>query len=703
MKKIIQEISKKLKQITRMLGELCNTRSIKTKLIGAFVIPIIFIIILGIVSYKKASDGMIENFENSSKVSIEMIGEYYELGLRNISSKAVNLAQDEVVRGYYSQLFAKNPAEEAMQQSKTERIINSLKSGDEFISNVFVFANYGQPFSTISVNKELEKGFYDKFNQSGDAAGIVETTESQIWQGSHPFLDSQFPDNKTNYSLTYIKEMVNSMFRPIGYIIMDIDNAFIMNILKKTDFGSSSIVGFVTNDGKAMLSGDDSEGFDITAEAFYQKAMAGSEKLSSDYVELNNEDYFFIYSKLTIGNVTVFALIPRTEVVRQADEAGLLTIIIVILSSPIALAVGLVISSGIEKVIHRMNKTLYSVSTGDLTVAVNIRRKDEFSILGKSINHMISGMKSLIEKMLGVSKSTAASANDVSGVSETILISSKKIAGAVSDIEHGVSQQAADAENCLLRMADLAKQINMVHESTGEISYIADAAKNTVKNGLGVINDLSGKSKDTANITQLVIRNIETLKEESEAIISIIGAMDEITKQTNLLALNATIEAVRAGAAGRGFGVIADEIRKLSNKSSKESRRISEIIEEIQSRTKKTADAARMAEDIVAAQGIALQDTMKTFSGINQHVEDLTNNLSNISLGIEKISNAKNDTLTAIESISASLEETVAASAEVSSTAEKQLSSVEQLNRAAFQLESEAKNLEETVRIFKTS
>jgi methyl-accepting chemotaxis protein len=116
-----------------------------------------------------------------------------------------------------------------------------------------------------------------------------------------------------------------------------------------------------------------------------------------------------------------------------------------------------------------------------------------------------------------------------------------------------------------------------------------------------------------------------------------------------------------------------------------------------------TVSAAKKAENIVADQETALKDTMKTFDNINQHVEKLTNNLAKISTGIDRIGKAKDDTLTAIESISATLEETVAASTEVSSTAENQLSSVEQLNKAALQLGDDARNLEETVRVFQIS
>jgi len=700
MMKTIRKVLKVLTNAVKVLRKQLNMRSIKFKLISAFLIPIAFIIILGIVSNKKASQGMIENYESTSMVGLDMMGEYYELGLTNIASKATQLSTDEVVARYYSKYYAKDPTEEAKRFSETERKINALGFGDKFINNIFVFANYGNSLSTISTSLELKVGFYDKFNESKDVVGLFDTKESSIWKGSHPAIDSQFPDETPNYCLTFIKKLNNLGYKQMGYIVIDIKKSFVTDILEKTNFGDGSITGFVTNDGKAVLNGKYAEDFDLTQESFYTKAKEGTVDLGSEYVSYQNKSYLFIYSKLAIGDSIVFALIPKTEVVKQADSLKIITIIIVIIASIIALVIGLIISNGIGSVIHKTNKTLQVVATGDLTVDASIKRKDEFKILGKSINHMLSSMKSLIEKMLGVSKSTADSAKEVASASEILLISSKNIVSAVADIEQGVGQQAADAENCLLRMEELAKQINMVHESTVEIGQIANNTKNIVQSGLIVIDDLSNKAKDTSDITQLVISNIESLEVESGSIIGIISAMDEITAQTNLLSLNASIEAARVGIAGRGFAVVAGEIRKLAEMSSKESGRIGAVIEKIQDRTKKTVNAAKKAENIVATQEIALKETMKTFDDINQHVENLTDNLTKISDGIEKIGKAKDDTLSAIESISATLEETVAASTEVSSTAENQLSSVEQLNRAAIQLGNDAKNLEETVKVF---
>ena len=621
MMSILRKLLIYLTKIVEVLKGLFTKRSIKFKLISTFLIPVVFIIILGVVSNIKASQGMIENYESTSMVSLDMMGEYYELGLSNIASKATQLATDEIVSKYYSKYYEKDPSEEAKRCSEIDRKINALAFGDKFISNIYVFANHGNSLSALANSVELEAGFYDEFNKSKDVLGLFDTKESSMWRGYHPSIDSQFPNVVPNYGMTYIKKLNNSGFKQIGYIIIDIKNSFVTDILEKTNFGDGSIAGLVTKDGKEILNGDYAENFDLTKETFYKEAIEGKLDLASEYVLYQNKTYFFIYSKLATGDSIVFALIPKAEVVKQADSLKIITIIIVIIASFIALTVGLIISSGIGSVIHKTNHTLSTVAEGDLTVDASIKRKDEFHILGKSINHMLSSMRALIEKMLGVSSSTSISANEVANASETLLISSKNIANAVADIEEGVAQQAVDAENCLLHMADLANQINLVHESTDEIGLIANNTKEIVQDGLVVINNLSNKTKDTSNATQLVISNIEGLEVESESILGIISAMNEISEQTNLLSLNAAIEAARAGVAGRGFAVVADEIRKLAEKSTKESGRIGIIIKKIQDKTKNTVDAARKAENIVATQESALKETIKTFDNINKHVE----------------------------------------------------------------------------------
>jgi methyl-accepting chemotaxis protein len=250
-------------------------------------------------------------------------------------------------------------------------------------------------------------------------------------------------------------------------------------------------------------------------------------------------------------------------------------------------------------------------------------------------------------------------------------------------------------------MSSLSDQIGHVYSNTNEIEKIADNTKYIAGEGIVIINELNEKSKATADITQDVIHKIEEFELQSKNISGFVKVIKEIAAQTNLLSLNASIEAARAGVAGRGFSVVAGEIRKLADQSVQAVKQIESIVKELHVKTKGTVDSARQAESIVESQSEALGRTVKAFHNINSHVNDLVNNLTNISNGIKTIEAAKEDTLDTIQNISAVSEETAAASEEVSATAINQIESVDHLRSAALELANNAKILGEAIKIFK--
>jgi methyl-accepting chemotaxis protein len=214
---------------------------------------------------------------------------------------------------------------------------------------------------------------------------------------------------------------------------------------------------------------------------------------------------------------------------------------------------------------------------------------------------------------------------------------------------------------------------------------------------------LGAKAKDTTVITREVIASIDDLEKQSSMISSIINTINDIAAQTNLLSLNATIEAARAGEAGRGFTVVAEEIRKLADQSVQASGKIDNIVRTIELQTKITAKTARQAENIVLSQEEALTNTIKVFTDINKHVENLSDNLNRVALGVKGIEVAKDDTLSAIESISATSEETAASASQLGMTAIEQLEEVNKLNAVIQHLSNGAIDLKDSINKFKVN
>jgi methyl-accepting chemotaxis protein len=674
---------------------------IRAKLIMAFLVPVVFIVALGVISYSKSSKGLIGNYESSTLSNMFNMAKYLDFGFGVVSSKANILNGDRSLQDYYSGTYKNDKFEESTHFQQVQTLINTNILSEKYISDIFVLANYG---SSISSNGTLSSRLvYQDFIDKGEGA-YLNDGQKEVWVGTHTYLDTQSAATNASYAVSYIRYLYNNARMPVGSIVLDVSANFVTDVLTGSGLPDGSVITFITNDGREIINGSIPDNFKFTEQKYYKEAVENKDQNSGlEYVKFNNGNYLFVYSRIATSNSLLCAVIPKSYIVKQANEVKNITLMAVLITVILAVAFGTFLASGFSITIHRVIKVLQKAGSGDLTDLTRIKRKDEFRILGSSINDMIGSMLKLIRKMMGISTTVSQSAATVSESSNNLVSATQNISLAVGDIEQGVTQQAVDSESCLHRMADLAEKINAVYDSTHNIERIANNTKNIVSSGLGIVDNLSSKTKDTSDITHSVIQDIEGLEKESSAIISIIATMNEIAEQTNLLSLNASIEAARGGQAGRGFAVVADEIRKLADRSVKASNEIGSIIHRIEDQTKKTANTARYAESIVMSQEGALTATVNAFSDINGHVENLTENLKQIANGVEGIEKAKNETLGAIENISATSEETAAAAEQLSVTADRQLEEVRRLNEVVQQLSGDANNLQETVSVFKIS
>lgn len=676
-----------------------NLRNIRAKLILAFLLPVALIVILGIISYAKSSAGLIESYENNTITNLTNMTRYLDFGFSAVSSKANQLNSNNILRNYYSGVYKKDEMEEMNRFREIQELVNSNVLLEDYISNIYIFSNYGIGMSGMG---SLQSGIYDEFIEMGDGIPFQDKKVTKLWMGSHPYLDTLKGISDQTYSLSYIRQLYNINNSPNGFIIIDVSSDFIQKTLEGSGLPSGSIAAFITGDGREIFHGTPMEGFTFIDQEYYSNAINNKkEKNGFEYIKIKGDEYLFVYSKAEESKSLLCAAIPKEFITKQADEVRGLTVVIVLIASIIAIMIGTLMASGFSKVIRKTNGVLQNTASGDLTKTLTLYRKDEFLTLSKNINDMIISMQGLIRRITGVSATVSGSASVVADSSTILMDATTNISDSVGDIEQAITQQAEDAQNCLYKMSDLAKKINEVYSSTKSIEDIAVSTKEIVGNGMVIMDELGNKSKDTTNITKAVISDIENLETESHAISGIILTMNEIAEQTNLLSLNASIEAARAGDAGRGFAVVAEEIRKLAEQSLQASKEIEKIINKIQTQTKKTVITAQQTENIVLSQEGALNNTVKVFTEINHHVENLTENLKQIAFGVEGIEKAKDDTLNSIENISAATEETTAATNQLGVTASDQLTEVKRLNDVVLQLSEDAKNLESSISLFK--
>lgn len=679
---------------------------IRFKITVAFIVPVVLMIGLGVISYNRSAEALTSNYESSSKSTLDTAASYMNLIIETIRTASYDISVSTIAREYYGQTYAKDAYKESTVFSTLRTEIESRKIANKYIRNIAFVANYGNAISTAL--SYLDDSVYENVRKL-DCAKRTDK-EDFIWLGNHPELDDYIGTSR--YAFGIMRKAYNMKFRQIGYVVVDVDYDEIANHIASINMGENAILALITPDGKEIsyknipVSGEEGQVNDsldteyIVNSELYDKILASEENDGSEYVEYNGEKYLLLYNKLEAQGFMMVSLVPESYIIADADETARLTAAAVAVTALIVIVIGFILSTSMGTTIRKIMNGLEKASTGDLTVDIHTRRKDEFMILCESTNQMLGNIRALINKADTVAKALGNASESVGGNSGILLEETKSITTSISDVEQGIVMQAKDAENCLTRMDDLSKKIGVVSENTGKIADIADVTKSTVSDGLATIDTLQDKVKATTQVTAEVISNIEDLEKASQSIANIVGAINDIADETSLLSLNASIEAARAGDAGRGFAVVAESIRKLAEQSLNSVNEIRNIVGKIQKQTVDTVEVAKQAELIVNSQEEALKATIAVFRDIDKHVSGLAENLSQISAGIDAMEGAKKDTLAAIESISAVAEETASAVTEVNEAAGRQLEAVKKLNNESEELIGRSEDLVEAINKF---
>ncbi len=674
--------------------------SIRLKLFIGLLIPIVLLAIYGAISYSKSESAIITNYENSSAATIKAVGDFLDFGFKAIEERSSEMLLDDDIGSYFNRQEGQDESQFINTRYALEKDVQLVKKMNSFISGVHIFGKEGKTFSSQASTQD---SVYEKFEQTETGKKFEDKAVKILWVGQHNELDSMIAwgNGTVQYGTgDYAFSLFRSLNARNGFIVIDVSKQQILDMFSKYELGENSIKAFVTSDGREVITGSEETSI-FVGQPYYEEALQAEEAVGFSYQTYQGKEYLFLYSKLSDVGATICALIPKDTILQQVSGIKSINTAFVIISCIIAIITVVLIVGGIAKAIGFLNKRITLAAKGDLTTSFETKRKDEFLHLSKGIGNMLFDMRKLIGEVQQVGSKVSISASGVTDDAEKLLTATKDISRTIDDIEQGIVQQAGDSEQCLLQMAGLSDQINQVYTNTNEIEKIANNTKKIAGEGIVIIDELNQKAKATTDITHDVISKIQEFEIQSQNIGSFVAVINDIASQTNLLSLNASIEAARAGDAGRGFAVVANEIRSLADQSVHAVKQIQNIVSEIKIKTKDTVDTAKQAESIVESQSEALDKTVKVFDSINDHVNNLANNLDHIANGIKKIEEAKTGTMDAIQSISAVSEETAAAAEEVSATAVSQVDSVERLRAAAFELEEDAKKLEESIKLFK--
>ena len=676
--------------------------SIRAKIFLCFLVPILFLILVGVFSYKKAAAGMYDTFRDSNEQTINMANQYLDVSNSFIEAEALKYAFQSDLGKYMIGLYETDAVQRKTVINSVGSSIRASQAGNDFISNIHIVTEEDVQMLSTKAGGTVMGIYKDYKNEmlgySDNGKKIPE------WVDYHNTLDDTLGLKQSDYIMAYQTTPQSGK----GFIVIDVKASAIQQFLDSLDMGDGSIIGFVTQSGREIISEKLPDGQESTRAdgetVFYGQDFFNNlgDQQTTKEVSINGKSYLFFYSRMERTNAAVCALVPMEIVNGQADDIRNVTIAVVLIACVVAVLIGIIISTGIQKNMKRISGRLEEVAEGNLTTKVSVKGHDEFNNLAVVANHMINNNKKLVQKVSGATDTLESSAQEVRQASNVMKDYSVNIIQAIDEINDGITKQSEHAEECVRKTDTLSEEIQNVSSIAGQVEGLVSEAENMINHGMQMVQTLGERATKTTDVTIKVETSIEELKKESEIINEFVETITDISEQTNLLSLNASIEAARAGEAGRGFAVVAEEIRKLADHSAEAAGEIQNNVTHITDQTVNSVENAKQARDMVALQTEAVQEVVGVFDDMNQCMQKLFDALKEIVSSTEQADKEREDTLAAVKNISDIIAETAEGTKLVQSVAAKLQENVDTMNQTAQSLGDNMNDLKSEISVFKT-
>ena len=648
--------------------------TVKKKLILAFsLVLIIPSLTVGTLAYFSAKDNTEDQLMNEAEANVHLMSQIISNNIKPQIDDMAKLSND---------ITEKNL--KGKQASQLKETLDQYKYFHDKVDAIYVGTNSGELIHAPDI--ELDDDF-DPRTRPWYEDAVQDKGETVI---TTPYEDTSTGEMMITISMTTTD---NS-----GVIGIDLPVTTIDAMAKAGKVGKDGYV-MILDESNNFVSHPDEDSGSEAKESFYKK-LYKSNSGQFEYTLHNKGKQMFFTTDETTG-WKIAGSMYDSEVTKSAQPIMNYIIVVLVVALLLGAIIVYFITRSIVKPLNTLNQAALKISHGDLTERISISSQDEFGELSNSFNDMSDHLQKVIHEVEVSAEQVAASSEELTASAEQTSDASEHVSEGIQQVASGAEAQENGLKQNAETLATITDGIGRVAENALSVSKLTQDARIQAEKGGETVQQSVEQMKSLHQSVKESNTTILSLNDRSKEIESIIDVIVGISDQTNLLALNAAIEAARAGESGKGFTVVANEVRKLAEQSQQSANQISDLISNIQIDTQHSVTKMETAS-VNVENGMTLSnETADSFNQVIKSVRDIAPQIEDVAEIAEQISNRIQEvTRTATEHADVA-RDNAAASEEIAASTEEQLASMEEISSASRALSSLAESLQTLISQFR--
>lgn len=638
-------------------------RSIGTKIALMIIAAILaFVAVTGVVSYQISKRALEREVTSAYQETALQTSQKLDFLYNSFHKILLQMMVDKTMQNTIMEMFEKKdqPEEYTQLADNLDTILQSYMFSDAYITSIEVLEMDGTIVPTRS-GLLASKNYGDEqwFKM------IVQRSGQSVW------IDHNLDGNRNTNPTITLGRVISGEGVAQGYCVMliDIDLAAIKEQVENVRMGDGGSIQVISPQNQIIYSKASSQVGKASDVTLPPEGMSKPEfsfltpDKSRRVVMAKSETNGWF----TIGTIPVSEMLKETKLIFQAMLWVLCSAFI------LALLLGWLIARMIGKPLSHLRDLMRQGAEGNLQVRTNATSTDEIGQVGKSFDEMMVHLTDLVHHTGKSAAEMLAMASDLSHVSLNTEETAKEIAAATADIAKGGEGLASDAERGKLLAQRSREQTEMLVQTSKEMQNLAEDVDGTSRIGTEYMLQLIQKTEDMEERIGSITGKVEKLQASTRSISDVLDILTQLMKQTHVLSLNATIEAARAGSYGKGFRVVADEIRALSEQAKRSVDAVGQITEAIQEDIEETAQVLNDSGPIFMQQISSVRNADKLFNQVGSQMGELMTRLKLVNSSILDLEQSQLLLSDAMLGVSIVSDQSLATSEEVASLSSEQL------------------------------